>query len=911
LIVDDNEQNRYLLRSLLSAHGFETQEAENGAEALDTARRQPPELVISDLLMPTMDGYTLLREWKNDDRLSAVPFVVYTATYTQAEDERLAHDLGADAFLVKPTEPDAFLERIERVLEDSSRQARSPKRPVTGGAEADRRYSQALVRKLEDRSAELARHVQELRAAKAQIERLNRLYSALSAINQLIVHVPSRETLLDSVCRILVERGGFTLAWIGMLDDDGRTIRLAARHGGNVAMFEQVGPFTLDPPLRTPSEIALGEDRLFLSNRLEQESLLSDIWPVFERYDLHSTAACPLRVAGEAIGVIGIFSNEPDFFDDALIQLIEEVGGDVSFALENYRRDARRIEAEESLKSAEEFNRLSRQVIEADPNGVMITSAADHDNPILYVNPAFERITGYSREEVLDRDPRFLVGDDHDQRELYEIREAVSHRREGKALLRNYRKDGTLFWNELTMAPVLDSDGRPTHFVGVINDITDRKQYEEQLERQYSQDALTGLASRNLLRDRVEQSIAAADHERRRMALFFIDLDHFKRINDSLGRTAGDTVLKEIAARLKACSSRRDTAARVSGDEFVILVADYSGSADLTRRARKIREALDAPIGIGERQMKITGSIGIAVYPANGEDYDTLLRNADIAMYRAKQHGAEGIQFYTEDMNADALQRVDLESRLRQAVEDRSMTLYYQPVIDLKTDRVVGAEALLRWFDGDSLRPPNEFIPLAEETGLIIPIGRQVLEKAATQARNWQDEGRDLSMSVNLSARQFADPSLVDHIRTALEQSRLDAGRLRLEVTESVVMENAEEAARVLRELQALGLGVSIDDFGTGYSSLAYLKRFPIDQFKIDQSFIQDLEDRDESEAIVMAIIRLARSLGLATVAEGVETAAHRDYLAHAGCDLAQGYFYSPPMPAEGFLRWLDERKED
>jgi len=905
LIVDDHEENRYLLRSLLTAHDFEVSEAENGAAALDIPRRQPPDIIISDLLMPTMDGFTLLREWKVDPKLSGIPFLVYTATYTQAEDERLARDLGADAFLIKPTEPQVFLKRLEAVLANNTRHPVTPRHPRTEGADADRRYSQALVRKLEQRSAELARRVEELQSAKAQIERLNRLYSALSAINKLIVHTHSQDELLEGACRIAVDRGGFTLAWIALLADDGKTVEIAARHGGNQEMFAQAGSLVVEPPFRTPVEIAMGESCIFMSNDLLSEDRLIDVRPIFRDNGLESAAACPLYVNDQVIGAINLYSNVRGFFDSSLIGLVKEVAGDISYALDNYARESLRQEAEASLKSAEEFNRLSRRAIEASPNGVMITSAGQEETHILYVNSAFQRITGYSREEVLGRDPGFLNGGDHDQRELIDIREAVRKQQEGEALLRNYRKDGTPFWNELTIAPVFDDKGKATHFVGIINDITDRKQYEEQLERQYSQDTLTGVASRNLLQDRVEQALTAARYNRHGIALLFIDLDQFKRINDSLGRAAGDTVLRETAERMRQHIRSRDTVARISGDEFVILLTDIEDSDDLPGRANAVLHSLEKPFNVAGRQINITASVGISVFPNNGEDYNTLLRNADIAMYRAKQMGANHFSFYTDDMNVSALKRVDMESRLRRAVERQQMALYYQPVIELKSQKVAGAEALLRWYDQERWIPPDEFIPLAEDTGLIIPLGQWVLEEATRQAGLWQSGDIDLHMAVNLSARQFCDPQLADHIRSALKQAALPADRLRLEITETVIMDNAEEAARILGELQMLGLGISIDDFGTGYSSLAYLRRFPVDQFKIDRSFTQDLEQHNESEAIILAIIRLAHSLGLKTVAEGVETQAQREYLAQTGCDLVQGFFYSKPLPADEFGDWF------
>jgi diguanylate cyclase (GGDEF)-like protein/PAS domain S-box-containing protein len=911
LVVDDHADNRYLLRSLLNGNDLEVQEAENGVEALDVARSEPPDLVISDLLMPTMDGYTLLREWNADQELRRIPFMVYTATYTEAEDQQLAIDLGADAFMRKPAEPEDFMTEVWKLLE-RQRPDRPDHQPLPPdqNPSIDQRYSQVLVRKLEEKAMELEHRVAEISESKAVVERLGRLYAALSETNKAIVHITHQQALFEAVCRIAVERGGFTLAWVGLLNQETDQIELAASHGGEPGWFPALTPLTIRKPLRTPVEIALGEKRTFLSNNLLDEPALESIRDIITSSGLQSAASCLIGRDGEPIGALTLYSNEPDFFDRHLTDLVHEMAADISFALENYRKEAHRKETEEKLRISEESNRLSRRALEASANGIMITDNSSPENPIIYVNPAFEYMTGYSHDEAIGRNPWFLVGDDRDQRGLAEITTAVQTLEHADALLRSYRKDGSPFWIEATIAPVLDETGAATHFVGIMNDVTERKEYEEQLERQYSEDQLTGLASRNLLKDRTEQAITFAQHNNRHAALLFVDLDQFKRINDSLGRKAGDSILLDVASRLNERIDKRHTVSRISSDEFVVLLTDLANQQGAGKVANDIMTVFDEPFTIMDRQVKISASIGISTYPDGGENFDALLRNADIAMYRAKQSNTDTVRFYTDDMNVAAIQKLDLESRLRKAIENDEMELHYQPIVDLQTGAMVAAEALVRWRDGeDHLLEPNDFIPLAEETGLIVPLGRWVLYKACEDARTWQDAGVSASLAVNLSARQFGDTGLFDHIQDAIARSGLKPASLHVEITESILMTHAERATRILTQLRDLGLGVAIDDFGTGYSSLAYLRQFPIDQLKIDRSFIHAAIEHSDSAAIVNGIVSIARGLRLQSIAEGVDRVEQRDFLARTGCQLAQGYLFSHPLPLQAFLDWSHQQQ--
>ena len=420
-------------------------------------------------------------------------------------------------------------------------------------------------------------------------------------------------------------------------------------------------------------------------------------------------------------------------------------------------------------------------------------------------------------------------------------------------------------------------------------------------------DALTGLPNRVLLQDRLHQAIIEADRHERLVALLFMDLDRFKSINDTLGHEMGDLLLKKVAQRLQSCVRPGDTVARPGGDEFIVVLADVAHVDDVSRVTHKIIDVFSLPFEIGGRELFVTCSIGITLYPFDDRDIETLYRNADAAMYHAKDEGGNNFQFYSTEMNAQSFKHLVLENALRRAIERDELRLHYQPQVDLRSGRMVGAEALVRWQHPElGLVSPADFIPLAEETGLIVPIGEWVLRQACAQARAWQDAGLPpLRVAVNLSARQFRQKNLLDVITTALQHANLEPKWLEVEVTESLVMGDVNRTIDVLRGLERMGVSVAVDDFGTGYCSLSYLRRLPIDVIKIDRSFIEHIPDNPDDVAIATAIIALAKSLQLTTVAEGVETQAQLNFLRQHGCDTAQGYYYSRPLPPEDFVRFL------
>lgn len=561
------------------------------------------------------------------------------------------------------------------------------------------------------------------------------------------------------------------------------------------------------------------------------------------------------------------------------------------------------------IKRSDEAIHLRNRAIESSVNGFLITSCDKPDNPIVYVNPAFESITGYSRDDVLGQNPRFLHSEDSAQPGLEVIRAAMKAQREGKAILRNYRKDGSLFWNELSIAPVRDEAGKVTHFIWVQNDISDAKHYQEALEHQANHDILTGLPNRNLLQDRIAQAIVYAERTAHTVAVVFIDLDNFNLVNDSLGHTAGDRLLKAVAERLEAGFRAADTVARLGGDEFILIFYNQSGEELISQETAQLGEVFALPFHIDEHEIFVTYSAGFSIYPQDGKDAETLLMNADVAMYRAKEQKGNSFQFYAPEMHSKIRERLVLENHMRYALERQEFSLMYQPQINSRTKRVFGMEALIRWNHPElGIISPDKFISLAEETGLIISIGEWIIRTACRQLKDFQDAGlQKLAIAVNLSSRQFKENNLISSIAGILQDTGLAAECLELELTESILMTGSQEIIATLLGLKKMGIKLAIDDFGTGYSNLSYLKRFPMDKLKIDQSFVRDISIGGGDSAIVKAIINMGHSLSLRVIAEGVETQEQLDFLTAHHCEEIQGYYYSGPLAAEEFKSFVEQ----
>ena len=656
--------------------------------------------------------------------------------------------------------------------------------------------------------------------------------------------------------------------------------------------------------------------------------------PAWLAYEKPHTTAHTFAVAGQNWHIV-VSSSPVPFMQNHLSSLLALVGGVLltlmtAAYLQTLMLRSRRVQKLVDEKTvelrltnellsedivarqqAEMALKLRERAIEASANAIIILRADDADYPIEYVNPAFERITGYRADEVVGRGIRTLEGSQTDPHKLEHIYLAIQEQREANAVLRNHRKDGSLLWTDFYIAPVRNADGEVSHFVAALYDITSMKRYEAELEFQASRDTLTGLANRNMLRDSLSQAVAYAKRYEQSVWVAFIDLDRFKFINDTLGHKAGDMLLKTLADRLQGSLREYDTAARLGGDEFVLILPERANIELDTCLLQRIMDAVAEPVTIEGHSFFLTCSVGVSMYPSDGDDPELLIKHADIAMYRAKQTGRNNFQFYTAAMNEQALERLRIESDLRNALERGEFLLHYQPKVDARTGRVTGMEALIRWRHPElGMVPPARFIGLAEETGLIVPIGAWVTRTACAQNKAWQDAGLPpLQISVNLSARQFVQKDLVQSVAGVLRDTGLEAQYLEIELTESLVMTDVDHAIDVMRQLKLLGVKLSINDFGTGYSSLAYLKRFPIDVLKIDQSFVRDITVDLNDAAITVSIISLGHNLKLKVIAEGVETQEQLAYLLHHGCDEVQGYLFSRPLPADEFEAKMRESK--
>jgi diguanylate cyclase (GGDEF)-like protein/PAS domain S-box-containing protein len=558
---------------------------------------------------------------------------------------------------------------------------------------------------------------------------------------------------------------------------------------------------------------------------------------------------------------------------------------------------------EQAYRTLEAEKQLNQTIIRSSPFAIY---TRDREGIVTAWNPAAEKLFGWRAEQVLGR-PLLSVPAGR-QRETVELRERVLR---GESILdlevQRQKADGTLFDLSTTLAPLRDASGEINGYLAIAADITARKTAERQVEFLAYRDVLTGLPNRLLLQDRYSQAVAHAERMQRRLALLFLDLDNFKTINDSLGHAVGDALLKEIALRLRECVRETDTISRQGGDEFLIVLSDLSGTEAIVPVLVKIRERLQAPFLIDGHELTTSASIGVALYPDDGRDFETLHQKADTAMYRAKDAGRNHYRFFDEQMNVEAVEHLRIKNGLRRALDRGEFELHYQPQIALASGRVVGVEALLRWrHPEDGLIPPARFISVAEDGGLIVPIGEWVLQEACRQAMAWRAQGLPpLVMAVNLSAVQFRRGELQPAIARILQRTGFEPRLLELELTESIMIHDAEAVLAAVRQLKQLGVKLSIDDFGTGYSSLSYLKRFDVDKLKIDQGFVRDLARNPDDAAIVRAIIQMAAGLGLQTIAEGVEDAEALAMLRQYGCHEAQGYHFARPMEAQALADYV------
>lgn len=1031
LIVEDSPTQAQKLQLLLQAAGCHVRVARNGVEALATIEEKHPTLVISDIVMPEMDGYELCRQLKNAPHTAYIPVILVTRL-RDARDVVHALSAGADNFIVKPYDKEYLLSRIRYFL--INLELRAQERLQMGieiALEGERHFitaeRQQILDLLISTYEQGVRLNQQLQSKHDELMQSNRLAECMFRFTARLSEASTEQQVIDGALEQILtfpEAGG---AWLllenGMSPEQPATLagfrgpglqQLGERLNGcggcceclsawrrgeltkpaNVTcsplvenrpatnvhasiplilgdtpigvfnvLHEQGRPWPDDALGALTSigqQLAMALARARLMSGMEQEiqlrtaelrrseSLLRsvvDALPVGVlaadregRMILSNRESSRIWNSREPLQTSdlerfqGVWAETGRRVEDAdwpLTQAIRQgrtlrkqvldirafdgAGKTVSVTATPFNdRQSNPMGAVAILQDISEERRrdlemrMLTQAMDVSVDAIVITDNRQPDQPIIYVNPAFARLTGYSRDEVVGRNCRFLQGENQDQPELEGIRRALEDKQYGSAVVLNYRKDGSQFWNELSIAPVTNDRNEVTHYVGILHDITELKRYNQELEHQANHDSLTGLANRNLLGDRLQLAIALASHNQQTFTVVLVDIDHFNVINDSLGHCNGDALLRLTAERLRRCARDIDTVARLGGDEFVIVLSEnYCASNELLTWLERLKSCISEPLTLDGHEVAVSASIGFCCYPADGLDADTLLRNADTAMYRAKQHGRNRVCAFTPEMNEQIQRRLQMEQSIRQALQQREYRVVYQPQLDLSNGRLCGFEALVRWQRQSTTIAPNEFIRAAEELGRIVDIDFFVLEAVCQQLQIWRDTLRGIGVAVNISAITLMEPSFVDRLKLILNRHMVPPSLLKLEVTESVLMDNADHVHGNMSALNALGICFSIDDFGIGYSSLGYLKRFPFSQLKIDRSFIKDVHLDPDAAALVRSMISIGHDLGIEVIAEGVETIEQLSFLNRAGCDSIQGYYYSRPLPPEDCLKFL------
>jgi diguanylate cyclase (GGDEF)-like protein/PAS domain S-box-containing protein len=750
----------------------------------------------------------------------------------------------------------------------------------------------------------LSRDITHRVVADHKLQRLTQLYSALSQCNQAIVRCQSAAELFPAVCAAAVSHGGMKMAWIGALDSGGQHIVPAASAGGGTDYLDGI-VIKLDasaPSGRGPSGTAMRENRPVWCQDFRNDPD-TQVWHErAQRYGWGASAALPLHLQGQVTAVLTVYADEAHAFDDVAQSLLIDMAADISFTLDGFAAQRERMQMEVALAESEE---RYRKAFHNSPDAVIITRLSD--GQIVDINNGFERITGWHRDEVLGRTVAELKLWLHPTERSVIVAELQQHGRLSN-MEAEYSKKGGHHFSGLVSAEIFQFRDITCIFA-IIRDISDLRKADERIAQLAHFDQLTGLPNRSQLQERFKLVCDLAQRSGDTLALMFLDLDHFKDVNDTLGHTVGDQLLVEVSRRLSAVLRDGDTLTRMGGDEFILLLPAVNEDS-ATQMAMKLLAVAAQPYQIDRQELVCTLSIGIAIYPNDGLDFETLSKNADTAMYRVKQAGHNNFCFFTHEMQAHSARTLQLGNAMHRALARGEFVLHYQPQMSLQNGSVVGVEALLRWFHPElGLISPAEFIPIAEDNGQILAIGEWVLRAAVAQLKQWLDAGmQPMVMAVNLSAVQFRHPNLLALVTQILEDAALPAKYLELELTEAMAMHDPLAAIALMNQLHEHGIRMSIDDFGTGYSSLSYLKKFNIYKLKIDQSFVRDLSDDPDDKAIVTAIINLASSLGMHTIAEGVETASQLAFLRLQGCDEVQGYYFSKPLPAAQLAAFVKQQ---
>ncbi|MFQ5441866.1 MAG: EAL domain-containing protein [Thermodesulfobacteriota bacterium] len=854
LIVDDDALVREMAGDILTAAGYKVFKAGDSEQALKILGKEDIRTVLLDVVLPSGSGIDMIPEI---NRINPDTAIIIMTAHASLDAAIEAIRKGAYDFIKKPLGEEELLHSMKKATE----------------RQALLLHNKILVEKLKGRLTRL-----EL------FRRVSKAISTTTALTEVLEKTMevTKNVIGAEACSILLpdEETGDLSFTVALGKKGGDVKKLAIKPGQGIAGWV----YKNKKPL--------------LVRDIRKDKRFDRSFDTKTGFHTRSMVAAPLFVKDRILGVIQVINKiEGGHFEAEDRDILVTISGPIAISIDNARI------TEDLRRSEERFHKISASAQEAI---IMI----DDDARISYWNPASQKIFGYTEKEAVGREIRKFILPRMHRKAFKEGFKKFKKTGKGTVLgrtmvLSGIKKDGTEFPVEISVSAV--KMGRGWNSIGIIRDITDRKRFEEKIQEMSYHDSLTGLPNRRLFVDRLNQVLARGKRKKLMAAFLFLDLDRFKVINDTLGHSMGDELLKAVAGRLQECLRTSDTFARIGGDEFTVLVQDINKVDDVRHVVEKIFAIFNKPFEVAGSELFVTASMGISIYPEDGRDVETLFKNADTAMYRAKSAGRNNYKLYTPEMNARAMEMLNLENDLRGAVDRGEFVLHYQPQVNIVSKEVVGFEALIRWNkDKKTLVYPMEFIPVCEDTGLIIPIGQWIFLSACTQAVKWRKKGlKPVRVSVNLSMRQFTQKDFVESIKKILDETGLDPEYLEFELTETMLMEDAEATIKTLHELKGLGIRLSIDDFGTGYSSLEYLKRMPIDMLKIAQSFTRDITDNPDDAAIASAVINIARSLNIDVIAEGVETKAQLELLKKLDCGKIQGFYVSKAVTAAEAEKYL------